>query len=162
MKKIVVIGCPGSGKSYFSMKLREKTGIEVFHLDNLYWQKDWIPLDSEIFEQKLKEQCEKDSWIIDGNYIRTMDYRCSMADTIFFLDMNVESCLKGEKERRGKKREDMPSFLEEKEDPLLIEKIKNFPEKERGQILSILEKYRDRSIFVFDNREEVNNYLKSL
>ena len=40
MKKIIVIGCMGSGKSTFAEKLHRKTKIPLFHLDNIWWKAD--------------------------------------------------------------------------------------------------------------------------
>ena len=40
MKKIIVIGCPGSGKSTFARVLHNKTGIPLYHLDLMYWNAD--------------------------------------------------------------------------------------------------------------------------
>ena len=40
MKRIIVIGCPGSGKSTLSRKLHKITGIPLFHLDMMYWNAD--------------------------------------------------------------------------------------------------------------------------
>lgn len=38
--KVIVLGCSGSGKSTFAIKLREKTGLPLFHLDNIWWKSD--------------------------------------------------------------------------------------------------------------------------
>lgn len=40
MKQIIIIGCPGSGKTYFAKQLSEILQIELFHMDNIYWKKD--------------------------------------------------------------------------------------------------------------------------
>ena len=40
MKKILVIGCPGAGKSVFSRRLSKILGIPVYHLDMVYWKPD--------------------------------------------------------------------------------------------------------------------------
>ena len=42
MKKILVIGSGGSGKSTFSRRLGEKLGLPVVHLDQLYWRPGWV------------------------------------------------------------------------------------------------------------------------
>lgn len=41
MKRIMVIGCSGSGKSTFALELGRITGIEVTHLDRLNWRAGW-------------------------------------------------------------------------------------------------------------------------
>ena len=38
MRKVIIIGCPGAGKSTFARKLRDVTGLPLYYLDML-WQK---------------------------------------------------------------------------------------------------------------------------
>lgn len=84
MKKIILIGSGGAGKSTFSRKLSNKLNIKVFHLDALMWKPHWEMTDRTYQIQIQKEIIEKDSWIIDGNYNGTMDMRIDASDTIFF------------------------------------------------------------------------------
>ena len=86
MKKIIVIGCPGSGKSTLSKKLHHKLGIPVIHLDMLYWNSDKTRVNKEDFDKKLEEVLIDDSWIIDGNFRRTLELRIKESDTVIFLD----------------------------------------------------------------------------
>ena len=67
MKKIIVIGCPGAGKSVFSQKLKEITNLPLFHLDMLYHKTDGTHISKEKLEEKLREIFKKNIWIIDGN-----------------------------------------------------------------------------------------------
>ena len=53
MTRILVIGCPGAGKTYFAKKLKEITGLPVIHMDNLYWNKDKTSVDLETLKKKL-------------------------------------------------------------------------------------------------------------
>ena len=125
MKKIIVIGCPGSGKSTFSRALHKKTGIPLYHLDMMYWNEDRTVVPKELFHERLKCALEKDEWIIDGNYASTMEYRMSLCDSVFFLDFTPEVCLEGVKERHGKKRSDIP-LVETHEDAEFTEFVKSF------------------------------------
>ncbi|MBO5715969.1 MAG: adenylate kinase, partial [Clostridia bacterium] len=68
MKKIIVIGCPGSGKSVFSRALHNKTGVPLFHLDMMYWNADKTTVEKKVFLERLSVVLEKNEWIIDGNY----------------------------------------------------------------------------------------------
>ena len=54
-QKIIIIGCAGSGKSTISKKLRDITGLPLFHLDNLWWKADKSHISREEFDQKLAE-----------------------------------------------------------------------------------------------------------
>jgi len=158
MKKIIVIGCPGSGKSTVARALHNKTGISLYHLDMMYWNADKTTVEKIVFRERLSAVIEKDEWIIDGNYGSTMELRMAACDTVIFLDYPLDVCLDGIKERRGKPRSDMP-WIETEEDAEFIEFIKNFNTKQKPQILALLEKYSSKNIFVFTSREEADAFL---
>ena len=40
MKKVIVIGSPGAGKSTFARKLKEKTGLPLWYLDMIWHKTD--------------------------------------------------------------------------------------------------------------------------
>ena len=124
MKKIIIIGCPGSGKSTFAKQLHQITHIPLYHLDLLYWNKDKTTVDKYIFLDRLNEIFQKDKWIMDGNYNATMELRMKHCDTIIFLDYPVELCLEGIQARKDKPRSDMP-WIESDEDKDFIDFIKN-------------------------------------
>lgn len=92
-KKILVIGCPGSGKSYFTRELSNKTGIKRYYLDCIYWQENWVSLPKSDFIKEIDKIMATDEWIIDGNYQSTLEYRIEKANTIYFLDIPEEVCV---------------------------------------------------------------------
>ncbi len=158
MKKVIVIGCPGSGKSTISRALHNKTGIPLYHLDMMYWKADKTTVEKSVFLERLSVVLEKDEWIIDGNYGSTMELRMAACDTVIFLDYPLEVCLGGIKERRGKPRIDMP-WIETEEDAEFIEFIKNYNEQQRPKVLESLKKYSDKNIVIFKSREEADAFL---
>ena len=158
MKKIIVIGCPGSGKSTVSRALHNKTGIPLYHLDMMYWNADKTTVEKRVFLERLSVVLEKDEWIIDGNYGSTMEMRMVACDTVIFLDYPLEVCLDGIKERRGKSRSDMP-WIETEEDAEFIEFIKNYNEQQKPKVLELLEKYSDKNIIIFKSREQADAFL---
>ena len=161
MKKILIIGCPGSGKSTLARALREITGIELFHLDMMYWNPDKTAAPKEVFRQRLGEAMEQESWIIDGNFASTMPWRMEHCDTVIFLDYPPEICLEGVRARMGKKRSDMP-WVETEEDGEFMEFIEKFAEQNRPQILELLEKHPEKNIFILKNREEAEAFLSRI
>ena len=158
MKKFIVIGCPGSGKSNVSRALHNKTGIPLYHLDMMYWNVDKTTVEKSVFLERLSVVLEKDEWIIDGNYGSTMELRMAACDTVLFLDYPLDICLDGIKERRGKPRSDMP-WIETEEDEEFIEFIKNYNEHQKPKVLELLEKYREKHIIIFKSREQANAFL---
>ncbi len=153
-KKILVIGCPGAGKSTFARKLNEKLSLPLYYLDMLWHKPDKTTCSREEFDRKLREILEEDEWIIDGNYLRTLEMRLKMADTVFLLDYPLEVCLAGARERIGRVREDMP-WIETELDDEFRQWILDFSGDQLPVIYRLLEKYGSgREIFVFRSREE--------
>ena len=158
MEKIIVIGCPGSGKSTFSRALHHKTGIPLYHLDMMYWNADKTTVDKPVFLERLTAVLDMDTWIIDGNYGATMEMRMAACDTVIFLDYPLDVCLDGIKERRGKPRGDMP-WIETEEDEEFIEFIKSYNEQQKPKVLELLKKYSDKNIIIFESREQADAFL---
>ena len=158
MKKVIVIGCPGSGKSTVSRALHNKTGIPLYHLDMMYWNADKTTVEKSVFLERLSAVLEKDEWIIDGNYSSTMELRMAACDTVIFLDYPLDVCLDGIKERRGKPRSDMP-WIETEEDAEFIEFIKSYNEQQKPKVIELFEKYRDKNIIILGSREQENAFL---
>lgn len=163
MQKVMVIGCPGSGKSTFSRALQEITGLPLFHLDMLYWNADKTSVPESVFRERINNTIIKDRWIIDGNYGSTIDLRLQRCDTVFFLDYQTEVCLNGIVDRKGKIRTDMP-WVEstEEEDEDFVSFIKEFNTVSRPKVIDLLSDYSDKNIIIFKNRDEANRYLNRM
>lgn len=163
-KKIIVLGCSGSGKSTFSKKLHSVTGLPLIHLDNIWWKPDKSHILRDEFDDKLNNIFKENEWIIDGDYSRTYEMRFKACDTIFLLDYSYEKCIEGITERVGKKRSDIP-WIEQELDPMLVELVQRYSEENRPFIYSLIEKYPHKYKFIFYSRAEadewLNQFLKS-
>ena len=149
MKKIIVIGCSGSGKTTFAERLREKLGLPLFYLDAIWHKADRTHISREAVDAKLGELLALDAWIIDGNYSRTIERRIAVCDTIILFDLPTEVCLEGAILRLGKKRYDMP-WIDTELDPWLKQEIEDFRGKNLPTIYALLEKYKDgRNVVIF-------------
>ncbi len=157
MKKVLVIGCPGAGKSTFARRLREETGLPLYHLDMIWHKPDRTNISREEFDKKLSEILCRDEWIIDGNYDRTLEVRFKHCDTVFVLDLPTEICLQGVRNRIGKKREDMP-WIEEELDEEFRQWILDFPKRALPHIYELTEKYKDKNIIIFRSHRDIDNY----
>lgn len=160
MQRVMIIGCPGAGKSTFARWLRDKTGLPLYYLDMLWHKPNKTTVTREEFDLALDGIIKKEQWIIDGNYGRTLEKRLKECDTVFLLDLPVEVCLSGAMLRVGKMREDMP-WIEEQLDEEFREWILKFSENELPNIYTMLNKYRQKQIVVFKSREEVEQYYEN-
>ena len=163
MKRAIIIGCSGSGKSYFARALRDRTALPLYHLDNIFWNADGSHISKTDFRKKLQSILDTEKWIIDGNYCSTMEIRMQACDTVFFLDYPTEVCLAGIRERKGKLRSDMAwQNPPEDDDEEFIEFVKNYNTQTRPKVIELLEKYSYKSIVIFRSREESENYINSI
>lgn len=160
MKRIIVIGSPGAGKSTFSRQLRDKTGLPLYYLDMIWHLPDRTTITKDEFDEKLAEILKKDSWIIDGNYGRTIEMRLKHCDTVFLLDYPLDVCLEGAMARVGVQREEIP-WVEEELDEEFRQWIIDFPKTKLPQIYVLLDQYSGgKEIHIFRSRDDANNYLE--
>ena len=166
MERIVIIGCPGSGKSTLARELGEKLNLTVVHLDRLWWTKDWQNVSMEEFDTRLENALKLESWIIDGNYSRTMDARLAKCDTIIYLDFSRWECLLGVFQRiltnYGKVRPDMADGCPERFDWEFIKYTWKFNENNRVINYTRIAKYKHAKAIVLKNRKEARRFLESL
>lgn len=158
MKKILVLGCSGSGKSTFSIKLQKKTKLPLYHLDNIWWNADRTHISRDEFDASLADVMKRDTWIIDGDYSRTYENRIKACDTIFFLDYGEKVCMDGITGRVGQERPDMP-WAESELDPELVELVQNYEHKNKPKLMELFSKYPDKNVITFFNREEAEKWI---
>lgn len=162
MNKVIVIGCPGAGKSTFSRKLARKTGLPLHYLDMLWHRADRTVVGPEIFDRRLDEILKTDRWIIDGNYLRTLGRRLDRCDTVFFFDLPVEECLAGVEARMGKPREDMP-WSEDEWDEEFRQWIIDFPSESLPAIEFLLKSHGAECHTVrFTTRQQADAFIEAM
>jgi hypothetical protein len=86
MRRALVIGISGAGKSTFSKRLAEATRLPLIHLDREFWQPGWNVTLREPWRAKVKQLAQRESWIMDGNFDSSLDLRLPRADTVFWFD----------------------------------------------------------------------------
>lgn len=162
MQKVLVIGCPGAGKSTFARALRDSTGLPLHYLDCLWHRPDGSHVTPEAFDAALAAVMAGPAWIIDGNYLRTMEPRMAACDTIFLLDYPLEVCLAGAQSRVGIRHEDLP-WVENEFDPEFRQWILDFGSDQRPELLRLLAQYQPgREVHIFQSRHQAHCYLSAL
>ena len=168
MTRVIIIGGNGSGKSTFAKQLHTKTGLPLVHLDRLFWYGEWQTRTREEFDALLGAELEKDAWIIDGNYNRTIPWRLSSCDTVFYFDFSTLRCLWGVTWRvltnLGRVRDDMGGDCRERFDLSFYRFILGFNKAYRKHYHDLLtEDEKDgKTVVVFRNRRQVKRYLNAL
>ena len=162
MKKVIVIGSPGSGKTTFCEKLNRVTNLPIFYLDAIWWNPDKTHISRDEFDKRLDDIFKFNMWIIDGNYQRTIERRIKECDTVFLFDLPTQTCIDGAVSRIGKTRNDVP-FIDKEFDPHLKEEIEKFKEESLPEIYNLLNIYKEgREIIIFKSREDADNYIQNL
>jgi len=133
----------------------------------MFYKKGWVEVGKDIFDQRLSETVAKDKWIIDGNFVRTMDVRFEKADTIIFLDYSRFQSLCGVFVRLirdyGKVRKDMAEGCPESFDWEFLKYVYSFNKKHRPKILSTLKNIKtDCNVIVFKSRKQSEKWLENL
>ena len=160
-KKIIVLGCSGSGKSTFSGKLHELTGLPLIHLDNVWWRADRTHISRDEFDVALDGILAGDEWIVDGDYSRTYEVRIRACDAVIFLDFSEEQCMDGIIGRVGKERADIP-WVENRLDPELVALVKKYRTENRPGLYDLLNKYAHKQIIIFNSRAQADEWLARL
>ena len=167
MDRIMVIGCGGAGKSTLSKKLGQITGLPVVHLDQIWWAPgNWQHISREEFDLHLAEEVAKDTWILDGNFNRTLETRLERCDAVVYLDYPRFVCLKNWLFRViknwGTARPDMGPGCAEWFDPEMAGWIWNFNKNNRARYYELLSEQKNKDIIILRSRKEADRFLEDL
>ena len=166
MKRVIIIGCGGAGKSTLARKMGELTGIPVIHLDQLFWKPGWVERTREEFDPMIQRELEKEAWIMDGNFSRTLPQRIQRCDMVIYLDFSRMSCLLGVLKRvlttYGKVRPDMGEGCPERMDFGFMKWVWNYNQNKRENNYRLLNEATHAETVVLKNRRSVRRFLKSL
>jgi adenylate kinase family enzyme len=166
MRKVLVIGPGGAGKSTLANRLGELLNLEVLHLDKLYWRAGWIETPKPEWLETVRELLRRDAWIMDGNYSGTLDLRFQACDTVIFLDMPRRLCIWRVFKRamiyRTRSRPDMAEGCPERLTLEFVLWIWNYSQRTRPKIARLLESTTEKRIIWLRSRSEVERCLEKL
>jgi adenylate kinase family enzyme len=164
MRKILVIGSGGSGKSTFAARLGARLKLEVIHLDSCYWQAGWQETPKAEWQAKVAEMIAREAWLMDGNYSGTLELRLRACDTVIFLDLPRTLCLWRVVKRAlmywGKVRPDMAAGCPEQLNFEFVQWIWQYPRRTRPKVLARLQACADaKQIIHLRSQAEVEKFL---
>lgn len=153
MKKIIIIGSGGAGKSTFARELGAILGLEVIHLDAFYWHPGWVETSKTEWQCIVQQLTQRENWIIDGNYSGTLEIRLAAADTVIFLDFPRLLCIWRVVKRRwqyaGKSRPDVAPGCPKRLSWQFLQWIWTYPIVRRPTILEKLSQLAPNQEVIF-------------
>jgi adenylate kinase family enzyme len=167
MKRVLILGPSGSGKSTLGERLGRILRVPVIHLDQYYWNPNWVETPKDEWRAKVKSLISSDSWVMDGNYTSTLKLRASAADTIIFIDvprrLSYLRVLARFLRFRGETRPDLTEDCPEKIDWDFIRWIWGYPRTRKPVILRFLEKQKSaKNVIILRGQKEIEIFLNSL
>jgi adenylate kinase family enzyme len=90
MRRVVVVGSSGAGKSWLGSRLAAALDVPFVELDAIHHGPGWTELPAEEMRRRLDVRCPADgAWVVDGNYsAKGGDLVRARADTIVWLDLS--------------------------------------------------------------------------
>jgi adenylate kinase family enzyme len=164
MRKVLVIGSGGAGKSTLARRLGGLLGLEVIHLDALYWQAGWVETPKEVWRERVAGLLGREAWVMDGNYSGTLELRLAACDTVVFLDLPRAVCvwrvLKRSLVYRGQSRPDMARGCPEQMTVDFLRWVWNYPARSRPKVLKLLaEQAAGKTVVRLRTRAEAEEFL---
>ena len=167
--RIIILGPAGSGKTTLSKFISKEFNIEAIHLDKEYWLPNWQRPEVSDWNEKLQKYVDKQSWVIDGNYIDSLDIRLERADLVIMLDIDLKTCIKSIVLRTIKgyfiKRKDLAEGCSDKFDESkknLISWTKQFKTTYFPQLIDLCIKYPNVDIKLFRTRKGARNFIERI
>jgi adenylate kinase family enzyme len=165
MRRIIVVGCQGSGKTSLAVKLGRKLCLPVVHLDVLFWRPGWKASDKASFRVRVADAIAGEGWVVDGSYSgRAFDLTLARADTLIVIKRPRWLCLWRIARRsafdRDGTRPDLPEGCPEQFDWNLMREAWRYNADRRPRIEAERLKYGAQvSVVRLNNDREIEDFL---
>ncbi len=163
MKRIVIIGISGTGKSTLGCRLAEMTGLTLHHMDAIIWGPGWIEATEEHICGALARIAVTENWIVEGWIDVYSTGVLQQSDVVLYLDYPGWLAACGGVQRwwhKGKKRPEMPEGCTERFDLRFLQTM--LLRKERPHIETILAKMPQLNIIRVRSRRETERAFSEL
>ncbi len=167
LKRIMIVGAPGSGKSWLANRLSEKTKLPVIHIDQFYYEPGWVMRPSEETASLILCAAQKDTWILDGNNAQTFAERAARADHLVFLDrglfLRLYRVIRRTLKYYGKTRPDLAPGCPERFTFAFMLFVMTFGIKRRKRMMARIDTVKESiACYHLKSTKQVENYLKTL
>lgn len=85
----MIVGGPGSGKSWLAAELHRISGLPVWHMDHIHWLPGWVERDRQEKDMLTRKVHKRPDWIFEGGHSSTYRERAARADLLIWLDLPV-------------------------------------------------------------------------
>ncbi|WP_328850344.1 AAA family ATPase [Micromonospora globbae] len=144
MRRILVVGSAGAGKTTLAREIARRLDLPVIHLDGHYWRPGWTPPDETEWRESVARLVARPAWVMDGNYGGSLDLRLPRADLLVFCDLPRLLCLRRVLRRRWAHRAargtvprpDLPAGCPERVDFEFLRYVWRYPRRSRPRLLA--------------------------
>jgi hypothetical protein len=141
MRRVLVIGSSGAGKTTLSKAVADLCNLPLFHLDWYKYQPGWYPIADRAWYRSVAELAAEPAWIMDGYYPTTFHITVPRADTVMWLDLPrgvcIRRCIWRSFRHFGRIRPDIPNGRREVIPAL--RPVWSFPAVQRPQIVQAID-----------------------
>lgn len=167
MKRVLIIGAGGAGKTTLARRLAAHLQLPLIHLDEHHWRAGWNPMPPDEWRVRVRELIAADAWIMDGNYGGTLDLRLAACDTVLFLDFPRHVCLWRVLRRRmwrsSRARAELPPGCPERVTLSFLVWVWTYPTRRREGIMRRLTVLgQEKCIRVLRSAHEVEQFMNEI